>query len=190
MDLQEFATILVLGFFLPIWVGFGLTDWVMHRRSSIEDTSGLRESALHLLLAMEAACAVLPGLFLQINSLILLVMISAYVAHEFTTNMDVGYATPRRNVVAMEQRVHDYLTAIPLTVLMIVIVTHWAQFLAIFGLGPEEASFALNWKAPPVPAWYIAGFLALSSLNAIAFMEEFVRCWRARQPLDRHQTKK
>jgi hypothetical protein len=116
---------------------------------------------------------------LEINSLILLVMVVAYAAHEITTNADVGYAAPRRYISAAEQRVHDYLTAIPLTVLSLVIVLYWQQCLALFGLGPEKAAFTLAWKARPVPVWYIAGFLLLSSCNALAFTEEFLRCLRS-----------
>jgi len=38
---------LLLGGVMPLWLGAGLADWYLHRRSRIEQTAGPRESALH-----------------------------------------------------------------------------------------------------------------------------------------------
>ena len=32
---------------MPLWLGAGLADWHLHRRTRIQDTAGPRESALH-----------------------------------------------------------------------------------------------------------------------------------------------
>ena len=55
-DLRRMAGIenatrrLLLGGVMPLWLGAGLADWYLHRRTRIEDTAGPRESALHSLM--------------------------------------------------------------------------------------------------------------------------------------------
>ncbi|MFF2147015.1 hypothetical protein [Kitasatospora sp. NPDC058190] len=39
---------------LPLWFAPAVADWAMHRRTRIEDTSGLRESLVHTLMMAEA----------------------------------------------------------------------------------------------------------------------------------------
>ncbi len=45
---------------MPLWLGAGLADWYLHRRTRIEETSGSRESAIHTLLAAVGSAGVLP----------------------------------------------------------------------------------------------------------------------------------
>lgn len=178
MDIQSVTALLILGVLLPLWILFGLADWYQHRKTSIQTTSGWRESALHLLLTAEAGVAVLAALYLEINSLVLALGIGAFVAHEITTGLDVGYATDRRQVSATEQRIHDYLTAIPLSILLLMCATHPAALFGLLGIGDTPADFSIRMKSPPLPGWYLAGFLALCALNALAFVEELIRCLR------------
>lgn len=178
-ELHQVAGILALGVLLPVWLIFGFKDWWHHRKTQIETTSGWRESGLHLLLVSQAGVAVLAALFFQINALIIGVAIVAYLAHEITTGIDVHYADARREINASEQRTHDYLTAIPLALLVIVVVTHGGQFMALFGFGAEEADFSLRWRENPLPTWYLAIWVPLSSLNGVIYLEEFIRCLKA-----------
>ena len=53
---------------LPAWLLAGFADWLCHRRSKIEITSGSRESAMHLLLHLEIAAPLLAALWLEINA--------------------------------------------------------------------------------------------------------------------------
>lgn len=176
--MREAAILGLLGLFLPAWIFFGLSDWHYHRKSDIAHTSGWRESGLHLVLTGQAGGAVLLAMFFDVTTLVLALLILAYVAHEITTSLDVGYAAPRRAVVAHEQRVHDYLTAIPLTALFAVGVSHpeaW-RWLADANQSPDW-DLRLRNELPPV--WYLAAFLTGSLVNAGAYLEEFIRCWRA-----------
>ena len=179
MDIATVAGGLVLGLLLPLWVAFGVADWACHRAADIEHTAGWRESFMHLMLIGQAGAAVLAGLFFEINALILSIMIVLFLVHELTTYWDVGYANPKRFISPIEQRVQDYLTAIPMAVLLIVCVIHSDQFTALFGLGTEKADFSLQWKSQPLPMWYLAIWLPASSINALVYLQEFVRCLRA-----------
>ncbi len=178
MDALSTGAVIILGLPLPAWIVFGLADWNRHRKTSIETTSGWRESILHVLLVGEAAVAVLAALYFEINALILAVCIAAFLVHEATTALDVGYAVTRREVSALEQRIHDYLTAIPFSAVLLLCATHPAATLSLFGLGNEAADFSLRVKSTPLPSWYLIGFLCLSALNGLAYGEEFLRCLR------------
>lgn len=178
MNPAEIADLLILAVLLPAWIAFGLADWHQHRRTSIETTSGWRESMFHLLLIGQAGAAVLLGLFFELNALVFVVALAALAAHEVTTSLDVSYAASRRQVRPAEQRVHDYLTALPLAVLALAFVAHATD---------APTSWTLEWKQTPLPPWYVAGFLMLCGLNALAFAEELWRCVRTatRRPLAR-----
>jgi hypothetical protein len=178
MSIEHVAGIVLLGLLLPLWLVFGVSDWWHHRATFIESTSGWRESGLHLLLVGEAGTAVLAGMFFEINALILGFAILAYLAHELTTNIDVHYASHRRMITSAEQRVHDYLTAIPFAVLVAACITNPGQFAALFGAGSETADFTLRWKDEPLPTWYLAAWLVLSPINGLLYAEEFIRCLR------------
>jgi hypothetical protein len=65
----ELAVHIFFGYVLfPIWMTAGFTDWLFHRRTRIEATSGVRESVLHAVMVAEMGIAVLIVLFLQINA--------------------------------------------------------------------------------------------------------------------------
>src|SRR4051794_40500348 len=98
---------------MPLWLLAGVADWLCHRAARIECTTGPSESVIHLLMLAEGGIAVLMGLFLEINALVLTIMVMAFIAHEATSYWDVSYATARRKVSPIEQRVHDYLAVMP-----------------------------------------------------------------------------
>lgn len=175
--MREAAIVGILGVLVPAWIMFGLADWYFHRRSHISRTSGWRESITHIFLTAEAGFAVLLAMFFDVTTFVALVLILIYVAHELTTGADVKWAAPRREIVAHEQRVHDYLTAIPFAALFTTIIIHPASWSWMAG-GAPDWDLRLRETFPPI--WYLTLFLAGSALNALAYLEEFLRCWKAR----------
>jgi hypothetical protein len=176
------AQSMLMYFVLPLWLAAGFADYLCHRATSIESTSGPKESLLHLLQFSEMAVPTLAAIFLQINALIILVMIVSLVLHQLTAMWDVRYAYHLREVRPIEQHVHSVLEMLPLTALLIVIALHWQQFLALFGLGPEVADFSLRLKQPPLPWRYVTVVLTLVLLfEVLPYGEELVRSLRARR---------
>jgi hypothetical protein len=48
-------TVLILMYFvLPLWLIAGFADWLCHRASHIESTTGAKESLIHLLMFVES----------------------------------------------------------------------------------------------------------------------------------------
>jgi hypothetical protein len=175
------AQAVLMYFILPVWLAAGFADYLCHRASSIETTSGIKESLLHLLQFAEMAVPTLAAIFLEINALVILTMIVCLIAHEGTAIWDVSYANATRKVTPAEQHVHSFLEMLPLMGLLIVIMLHWGQFLALFGLGQETADFGLWLKQPPLPWLYVTVILSLVLLfEILPYLEELVRGLRHR----------
>jgi hypothetical protein len=174
-------TVLILMYFiLPIWLLAGFADWLCHRASHIEATTGAKESLIHLLMFAEVGVPLLAAMFLEVNALVIAVMIVTFFVHEATALWDVSYATTARAVTPLEQHVHSFLEMIPLMAILGVISLHWGQFVALFGGGNESARFGLSWKSEPLPAPYIASVMMIILLfEFLPYVEEFLRGLRA-----------
>ncbi|MET9266615.1 hypothetical protein [Amycolatopsis sp. NPDC004079] len=77
---------------LPAWLVPGLLDWWQHRRTRIEDTAGVRESLIHLLMMAEVGLPITLALLCEINPLVLTIMAATIAAHEATALWDVKTA--------------------------------------------------------------------------------------------------
>ncbi|MFC3651407.1 hypothetical protein ACFONN_07640 [Dyella humi] len=167
---------------MPLWLAAGFIDWLCHRATHIEVTSGARESLIHLLMFAEVGIPLLAALFLQVNAGIISLMILAFFIHDLTALWDVSYAVTARWVSPIEQHVHSFLEMVPLMALLLVISRHWGQFLALFGFGEEQPSYQLVWKQEPLPAGYVVTILVLIVLLELAlYAEELWRCVRNRE---------
>ncbi|MDB5870261.1 MAG: hypothetical protein JWP96_2593 [Polaromonas sp.] len=165
---------------LPLWSLAGLADWWCHRRTRIERTSGIQESAFHLAMFAQMALASLAALLLEINALVLAAMALLFFTHEATTWFELRFVDPLRHVTPTEQMVHSFMEIIPLGALVMLAALHADQAFALFGNGP--ADWRLRWKTEPLPAAYLAAALTgVFLLNVLPLMEEWVRCWRARK---------
>jgi len=170
--------LILMYFVVPLWIVAGFLDWCWHRRSGIERTSGPIESALHALMFVQVGLILLPGLFLEINATVILVMIGALVWHEVTALADVQFAREFRHISTLEHATHSILEMIPLTAILGVISLHWNEFLVIF-YGPFQ--WSLQWKVYPLPIPYLSTISGAIILFAfIPYVEEFYRCWRYR----------
>jgi hypothetical protein len=174
MPTDDILRSLMMYFVLPVWLAAGFADYLCHRATHIERTSGWKESLLHLLQFAEMALPILAALFLEINTGIILLMILCLILHQATAMWDVSYASTLREVKPIEQHVHSVLEMMPLTGLLMVIALYWQAFIALFGLAP--ASFGLTLKPEPLPWLYVATVLGLTLLfEVLPFLEELIR---------------
>lgn len=105
MSTDPTLTILMY-FVLPVWLAAGFADWLCHRATHIESTTGAKESVIHLLMFAEVGVPLLAAIFFEINAGIILLMIVAFFVHEATALWDVSYAVGGRKVTPFEQHVH------------------------------------------------------------------------------------
>jgi hypothetical protein len=180
--MQEPARFILMYLVFPLWVAAGFADWACHRRTRIEQTSGLKENLLHLLMFGEIGIGMLAVALLEINAAVLLIVIVAFVIHELTVYWDLHYSTPLREVGPFEQMVHSFLEILPLLSLALLAAMAWPQALALVGLGSEAADWSLRAKSQPLPASYLlGGFLLSVVFNALPLLQETWACWRARR---------
>ena len=178
--LADPMVLILMYFVLPVWLIAGFADWLCHRATHIESTTGAKESLIHLLMFAEVGIPLLAAMFLEVNALVIAAMIVAFFVHEATAMWDVRYATTARTVSPIEQHVHSFLEMIPLMGLVIVVALHWGQFLALFGAGTEKARFDLTWKHEQLPVTYIAAVMVIIVLfELVPYVEEFFRGLRA-----------
>jgi hypothetical protein len=149
----------------------------------MEQTAGLGESALHLLMLMILAPATLAALLLEINAQVLSWLILACVAHELVFWWDLAYASRRRTIPPIEQWVHSVQFATPWIGLAGIALLHRGQAFALLGVaGAPAADWAIRAKAQPLPPDYLAMVLVAGAvLVCLPFAEEFWRCLRTRR---------
>jgi hypothetical protein len=182
MSLRNLVFGYMLYFLFPLWLVAGIADYLCHRRTSIEHTAGLGESKLHVLQAIEIAIPLLAGLFLEINTLVLIAMIAFVLMHSLTAMWDTVFTNPKRYISPFEQNVHSHLEYVPIIAVSLLVLLHWSSFIALFGLGPQAPSFELRPKAHPVPAGIVITVLAaIFVVQGALLFEEAWRCWRAQQ---------
>lgn len=169
------GVITLLGFVVvPVWLLAGFVDYWCHRYSHIEETSGVRESLLHLIQFGLVGVPLIAALFLAVDAAMLLALLAFIVAHHAIAYMDVRYATRTRDVTPFEQMVHSVLELSPITAWLMLAALHFDQVSA-----PD---FGLRVKTPPLAATYIGGvLLAALLLGAIPYCEEFFRCLQVRR---------
>jgi hypothetical protein len=181
-DTTETTRNFVLYFAMPLWMVMGFADYLCHRATQIERTSGLKESLLHALMLVEMGIPVVLCLYFEVTALILIAMIATFFIHEATALADIAYAQDKRAIWLIETHIHSYLGVLPFMMGSFVICLNWDQFLSLWGLGSEPPVFEFRWKEPQFPLRYhivMNGLLLL--LLVIPYANEAWRCYRARQ---------
>ncbi len=167
---------------MPVWSIAGFLDWLWHRQTKIETTSGMKESVMHLLMMAEAGAPILTGLFLEMNAGSLALMGAGWLIHDLTVAWDVSYTSSRRIIYPREQHTHGYMQTIPFDIVAVLACLHPHQTMALVGLGPDKADFALRLRKPPVPLKDFAAIVAcMGLLSGLPHLEELWRCYRAKQ---------
>jgi hypothetical protein len=109
----------------PAWLVAGAGDYLCHRRTHIEETSGTPESWLHvaqfflLFVALLFAVAFRP----TVTTLVFVVLLT--VLHSVISYVDVSYTIQHRYISPIEQLVHSFLDVIPLVAAALIVVLYW-----------------------------------------------------------------
>ncbi|MFE0186817.1 diguanylate cyclase [Streptomyces sp. NPDC058989] len=165
---------------LPLWFVPSVADWTMHRRTRIESTTGVRESAIHALMMAQAGVPVALGLLARVNPLVLSVMGGAALAHGATALWDVRTAVEEREVRPLEQHIHSFLEVLPLTALAFLGTLHADQVRRLLRGARDADDWKLLPKSSPLPARYLAGFgIGVGLCVALPYAEEMFRCLKA-----------
>lgn len=179
-DVEAMTVRYLMYVLLPAWFAPGVADWLMHRRTRIEDTTGLRESLIHSLMMGEISVPVTAVLLCEVNAPVLALCAAAGLAHEGTAIWDVRTAVDGgREVRPAEQHIHSFLESLPFMAISALLCLHWDQVTA-----PGGAFWAdpLRLRRRRLPGWYLAGVAAAVAAFVVApYGEEALRCLRARR---------
>lgn len=169
MPLDTIINWLLAVILFPLWMAAGFSDYLCHRATSIETTSGLKESVSHLVMASLMGTGVFLLLIFDLNLLTLILMALLFVAHEVVTQIDFRIAFLVRDVGTVEQQVHAYLEAIPFAGVLLLGV-------AVVAGERWDLTFAVR---DPLDWRVVVGVLIIMTVfGALPYWEEFWRCLR------------
>jgi len=167
---------------MPVWSVAGFLDWLWHKQTRIETTSGVKESILHLVMMAEAGVPILTGMFLEVNAGSLALMATGWLLHEATVAWDVKYTISRRKIYTREQLTHAYMESIPFDIVATFAALYPEQALALLGIGPEKPDFKLRYRKKPIPLKDFAIIVAgMGLVSGVPHLEELWRCYRAKR---------
>lgn len=159
------------GVLLVLWLGAGFADWLCHRASRIERTSGVAESRWHLVMHAQLSLALLVGAAFAPGIGVVLVCGVLAVVHLATSYVDTRTADPRRGVLPIEQHVHSFMDVVPFVAVVLLLLQSGAAD------GATDWAFRLREPPLPPPIWLA---FAIAVLGSSAFLvEEYLRCRRA-----------
>ncbi|MFK4104679.1 diguanylate cyclase [Streptomyces sp. NPDC019531] len=191
VDVGDVTTRYLLYGLLPSWFVPGLADWVMHRRTRIEETAGTKESLIHSLMMAEVGIPIALTLRYEVNPLLLTVQLGGAAVHEATALWDVKTAVDSdREVKPVEQHIHSFLESLPFGALAALMCLHADQVRALArgGRGHKDAWRLVPRRRPP-SLGYLAGIgAAIGTCVLLPYGEELLRCVRtarARKKLSR-----
>ena len=170
---------LILYGLLPLWGISGFIDWCCHRATRIEHTSGLKESLMHSVMGVQLGIPIVLCLTFQVNVLILLLCMLAWLLHEFVAHWDVAFATPRRHISIWEVHVHNYMATIPSYLLMLVLVINWETTQKLLTLDFAGEFTFRRLEQPLGSSSYLRNYLMfMTVLCVLPYIEENLRSLR------------
>ncbi len=172
---------LILYVILPLWGISGFVDWVCHRVTKIEHTSGLKESVIHAIMGIQIGIPIVVGITFQMNVLVFLICLAALVAHEIVAHHDVAYTMDKRKISIWEVHAHNYLATIPFYLIALIAVRNPATLVKTFTLDWAGQLELIPYAEPVGGAGYLPWYLTfMGVICIIPYTEELVRCLLAR----------
>jgi hypothetical protein len=182
-DVESVTVRYLMYVLLPAWFVPGVADYLMHRRSRIERTSGLGESAIHALMMAEISVPLLLTLLCEVNPLMLAISAATAGVREATAICDVRAAVDGgREVRPAEQHIHSFLESLPFMAISALLCLHWDQVAGVWQGRAGASEWRLRLRRRRLPGGYLAAVLgAVAALIAGPYAEELWRCATARK---------
>lgn len=153
----------------PAWLAAGAVDYLCHRKTDIERTSGAMESWLHVAQLASMTLIVAFATLAEITVASWSVLVLAAIAHSALAFADVAYTDGRRRISPLEQTAHSFMEVLPLVAVGLLAVASWPLARA-----PEFAF------ASPLEGWRAAVLGSFALLAGVPVFEELFRSLRAR----------
>lgn len=181
-DVQSATIRYLMYVLLPAWFVPGVADYLMHRRTRIEQTSGVGESRIHALMMSEIAVPIVLTLLCEVNPLVLAVILATTGVHEATAIWDVRAAVDGgRDVRPAEQHIHSFLESLPFMATSALLCLHADQAATALRSPRDRSLWRLEIRRQRLPGRYLVVIqAAIVAFVALPYGEELLRCLRAR----------
>jgi hypothetical protein len=179
VNLQFMLEALLLWGIYPLWLLAGAGDYLCHRQTDIEHTSGSGESWFHLLQFLALLLALAAGALLEVNAVVFGIMVTLVLAHSVLAHMDISYTDGRRYISPLEQHIHGFMAVLPLVATALFGVLHWEAIAA--GRTTRVVSLAA-----PVTSGSVLLVASFAVLSGAPILEELWRTRRKRFERERH----
>ena len=163
------SAFLVWGLY-PAWLLAGAGDYLCHRRTDIEHTSGVTESWLHFLQLICVAIPLAVAALLEVNAVTFAVMVAFVLAHSILSLVDVSYTESRRSITPIEQAIHGFMDVLPVVAVALIGVSHWTE------IRTSPVVLAMQGPVSSGQILLLASFLLLAGTPVV---EELLRTLRA-----------
>lgn len=159
--------------FYLTWLVAGFTDFMLHRRTDLPHTSGLHESAFHLLQLALIGAALASCLLFEMGRSVAVLLVALVSLHAVCGYLDTRWAFRRRMLSPMEQHIHSVLDMAPIVGLAWVTAATW------------PAAITGGWNVTPRqpaldPGVWFAVLLPALLLCVVPAALEFRAAWKAR----------
>src|SRR5687767_3001197 len=150
MDLHALLVGFLTAVLYPLWLLAGFYDYICHRRTDIERTSGAAESRYHLAQFASLAVPLVCAALLEVTPLVFTILVLFVLMHTVLGVADVAYTQDRRYISPLEQFVHGFMSVLPVVAVGLVGIIHSSDILS--------SPWALRPKDAPIP-WRQMGLL-------------------------------
>jgi len=154
------------------WLLAGSADFICHWRTNLRNTSGVAESATHLIQLGLLAAAVVLGLTFEVGKSSALLIGVLVIAHAVVGYVDTRIAFGRHRVVLpVEQHIHSVLDMAPLVAFAWLMTTTWPA--------ATTAGWGLSLRQPGTPVIVWAAILLPAALLCVGpALIEFRAAWK------------
>lgn len=152
-----------------IWLTVGLGDFIAHWRTDLPHTSGVPESATHLIQLGLLGMAVVGALAFEVGRSSVLLMLVLVIAHAVVGYIDTRIAFRCRRVLfPIEQHIHSVLDMAPIIAFAWWVISTWpAATNPGWQLDPRQPALPVAiWLAAIVPAVLLCGVPAVMEFRA------------------------
>jgi hypothetical protein len=156
------------------WLLAGWGDFICHSRTDLPYTSGIGESATHLIQLGLLGAAVILGLTFEVGRSSVLLMFVLVVAHAAVGYLDTLIAfRSRRVLLPIEQHIHSVLDMAPIIALAWLVISTWPAAVS--------SGWRLHPRLPPMPISVWLGVIVPAAVLCVGpAVMEFRAAWNAR----------
>ena len=171
MDLRDLLIAFLVWVIYPTWLMAGFLDYLLHRKTHIDSTSGPTESWLHLAQFASLGVPLVLVTFLALTPIVLAIVAGAVVAHTALSIVDVSYTDGRRYISPLEQHAHAFMSVLPVVATGLVVILNWDDI-----VGTGWVIKPKNEAIPVLSACLLVGSFFL--LAGTPIVEELIRTSR------------